>query len=72
MKIGPVTKLDKRNTTSKNDDDVMSADSDIIAFFLIHAVKFAVTWKPESGCMVYKITFSLTITFYLTKTEKKN
>ena len=33
MKLGPVTKLEKRNmTTSKKiDDDVMSANSDIIS-----------------------------------------
>ena len=35
MKLGPVTKLDKRNkTTSKKfDDDVMSKNCDVIAIF---------------------------------------
>ena len=35
MKLGPVTKLDKRNeTTSKHfDDNVMSGNCDVIAFF---------------------------------------
>ena len=37
MKLGPVTNIDKRNkTTSKKfDDDVMSADSDVIVIFSI-------------------------------------
>ena len=35
MKLGPVTKLDKRNKTTLNkiDDDVMSANCDVIVFF---------------------------------------
>ena len=38
MKLGPVTKLDKRNkTTSKSfDDDVMSANCDVIVIFPIY------------------------------------
>ena len=38
MKLGPVTKLDKRNkTTSKKiDDDVMSENCDAIAIFSIY------------------------------------
>ena len=65
MKLGPATKLDKRNTaTSKKfDDDVMSANCDVIVFFPIYC-QFAVIWKPN-------LHFSLTITFYLTKTENR-
>ena len=34
MKLGPVTKFDKRNkTTSKNDHDVMSVNFDVIVIF---------------------------------------
>ena len=35
MKLGPVTKLDRRNkkTSKKIDDDVMSKDCDVIAIF---------------------------------------
>ena len=34
MKLEPVTKLDKRNnTTSKKNEDVMSENCDVIAFF---------------------------------------
>ena len=38
MKLGPVTKLDKRNkTTSKKfDDDVMSENCDVIVIFSIY------------------------------------
>ena len=38
MKLGPVTKLDKRNkTTSKKfDDDVISENCDVIAIFPIY------------------------------------
>ena len=38
IKIGPVTKLDKGNTTlsKKTDNDVTSANCDIIVIFLIY------------------------------------
>ena len=38
MKLGPVTKLDKRNkaTSKKFDNDVMSTNCDIIVIFLIY------------------------------------
>ena len=38
MKLGLVTKPDKRNmgTPKKIDDNVMSADCDVIVFFLIY------------------------------------
>ena len=53
MKLGPVTKFDKRNTsTSKNtDDNVMSANCDVIVFFPIYG-QFSAIRKPDSGCMV--------------------
>ena len=37
MKLGPVTKLDKRNKTAskKSDDDVMSENCDVIVIFPI-------------------------------------
>ena len=36
MKLGPVTKLDKRNkiTSKKFDDEVMSANCDVIVIFV--------------------------------------
>ena len=38
MKLGPVTKLDKRNktTSKKTGNDVMSANYDVMVTFLIH------------------------------------
>ena len=38
MKLGVVTKLDKRNKTplTKCDDEVMSTNCDVIAIFLIY------------------------------------
>ena len=49
MKLGPVTKLDKRSkSTSKIfDDDVMSANCDAIVIFLIYG-KFGAIWKLDS------------------------
>ena len=75
MKLGTVTKLDKRNTaTSKKfDNDVMLPNCDIIVIFLIYG-QFGAIGKPNSRCMVCKLTFSLIVTFYLTKlkAELKN
>ena len=55
MKHEPVTKLDKRNTTmpKKFDDDIMSANCDIIFFLPIYG-QFAAMQKPDSGRMVLK------------------
>ena len=48
MKLGPVTKLDKRNkATSKTfDDDVMSEICDVIVIFFIYGIFWS---DPESG-----------------------
>ena len=73
MKLGPVTKRDKENTgTSKKlDDDAMLANFDVIVFSPIYG-RFAAIRKPNSRCMIYKkLTFSLTVTFYLTKPENR-
>ena len=58
MKLGPETKLDKRNkTTSKKkkkiDDGVMSANCDVIVIFPIYG-QFGAVWKPDSGRIVCK------------------
>ena len=49
MKLGQVTKDDKRNTT-KFDDEVMSANCDVIVFFPTHG-QFSAIRKPDSGGM---------------------
>ena len=37
----------------KTDDDVMSANCDVVVFFPIYG-EFSAIRKPDSGCMVYK------------------
>ena len=55
MKLGPVTKLDKKNkaTSKKFDDDFMSENFDVIVIFPIYG-QFGAVWKPEAGCIVCK------------------
>ena len=55
MKLGLVTKLDKKITaTSKNFyDDIMSVNCDVIVIFSIYG-QFGAIRKPASGCMVCK------------------
>ena len=55
MKLGPVTKLDKKNkTTSKKFDvDVMSENCDVIVIFWIFGQSGAVR-RPDSGQRVCK------------------
>ena len=55
MKLGPVSKLDKKNTeTSKKiDDDVLSVNDDVIVFVRIYG-RFAAIRKLDSACIVYK------------------
>ena len=55
MKLGPITKPDKRNkiTSKKNFDDVMSENCDVIVIFPIYG-QFGAIRKPDSGGIVYK------------------
>ena len=55
MKLGPVTKLEKRNkTTSKKFfDDVVSENCDVIVIFTIYG-QFGAIQKPDSGHRVCK------------------
>ena len=55
MKLGPVTKYDKKNKTTakKIDDDVMSEDCDVIVIFRIFC-HFGAVHKPDSGHRVCK------------------
>ena len=49
MKLGPVTKLDKRNkiTSKKNDDDVTLTNFDVIVIFPTYS-QFGAIRKPDS------------------------
>ena len=55
MKLGPVTKLDKRNKTKikKNDDDITPENCDVILIFAIYG-QFRAIRKPNSGRIVCK------------------
>ena len=55
MKLGPVTKLDKRNKikSKKFDGDVMSKNCEVIAIFPVYG-QFGAVWKPDSGRLVCK------------------
>ena len=60
MKVGQVTKLDKRNkiTSKKFDDDVMSENCDIIVIFRSFG-QFGAVRRPDSGHKVCKSYFSI-------------
>ena len=55
MKLGPVTKLDKKNAAAskKIDDDAMSANCDVMVIFPIYD-QFGAIRKPDSGRIVCK------------------
>ena len=55
MKLGPVTKLDKRNkiTSKKIDNGAMSANFDVIVICPIYGQSGAIR-KPDSGRIVFK------------------
>ena len=67
MKLGPVTKLYKRNKTmsKKFDDDFMSGNCDFIVIFPIYN-PFGAIRKPHSGRIVCK-----TYVFILRKLKTK-
>ena len=67
MKLGPVTKADKRNktTSKKTDDNIMSKNYSVITIFPIYD-QFGAIRKPGS-----KLTYLLIVIFSLTKTESR-
>ena len=73
MKLGPVTRLDKRNkATSKNfDDDVMSGNCDVIVIFLIYG-QFGAIRKPDSGAIVCKTYIFINSNLLSYKNRKQN
>ena len=60
MKLGPVTKIDKRNkiTSKKFDDDFMSEICDAIVIIQIFG-QFGAVQRPDSGHKVCKSYFSI-------------
>ena len=71
MKLGPVTRFDKRNeTTSKNsDDDVMSGIVTSVIFLIFG--KFGAVRRPDSGHRVCKSYVFSNSNLFFTKTENK-
>ena len=55
MKLKPVTKIEKRNTSTSTsfDDDVISVNCDVTIFFPIYG-QFGAIREPDSGRMVCK------------------
>ena len=55
MKLGPVTKLDKKNkaTSRKFDNEIMSQNCDFIVIFPIYG-QFREIRKPDSGRVICK------------------
>ena len=55
MKLGTVTKRDKKNkmTSEKFGDDVMSGNCDVIVIFPIY-IQFGAIRKQDSGRIVFK------------------
>ena len=70
MKLGPVTKFDKKNKTlsKRFDDDVMSANRDAIDIFPIYG-QFGAIWMPDPGRTLCKININSNL--YLAKTENR-
>ena len=58
INIGPVTKLDKKNTkmSKKIDDEVMSVNCDVIVIYPIYG-QFGAIRKQDSGRMVLQLTY---------------
>ena len=68
MKLGPVTKLDKKNmATSHIYITVRLRRQDVIIIFLIYG-QFEAIQKLDYGRMVCKTYIFIIITFFLTKT----
>ena len=73
MKLGPMTKLEKRNTaTSKKfDDNDMSVSCDVVIIFPIYG-QFGAIRKPDFGSMVCKTYIFINKKLKKMKIELKN
>ena len=73
MKLGPVTKLDKKNKTrsKKFGDGVISKNCDVIVIFLIYG-QFGATQKPNSGRLVCKTYIFINSNLLSYKNSKQN
>ena len=64
MKLGPVTKLEKKDTENKIGDNFTSSNCDALVIFPNYG-QFGAIRKPNCGCIICKT--SLQATFYFTK-----
>ena len=73
MKLGPLSKLGKRNimTSRTFDNDLIRVNYGAIFILQIFG-EFASIWKPHSGRIIGNPQFSLMTTLYLTKTENRS
>ena len=73
MKLGPVTKIDKRNKTTAKifDHYVMSENCDVIVIFSIYG-QFGAIWKPDSGYLVCKTYISINSNLLSYQNSKQN
>ena len=55
MKLGPITKLDKRNkvTSKTTDDGILPVNCNVIVIFVIYG-QFGAIRKPDTGRMISK------------------
>ena len=72
-KLGPVTKINKKNmtTSKKNDYDLMSTNCDVIVIFPIYG-QYGAIRKRDSGRMAVKTYIFIKVTFYLTNIENRS
>ena len=70
MKLGPISKLDKKHTTTLKQigDGVMSTNCDIIVFFPTYG-QMEAKFQTDG---LYKFIFRLIVTFYLAKLENSS
>ena len=73
MKLGPVTKLDKRNKiiSKELDDNVMPTNCDVIVIFSIYG-QFGGIRNPDSGCIDCKTYIFINSNFLSYKNRKQN
>ena len=73
MKLGPVTKLNKGNMATSKTKFTMTSCRQIVTplsfFRFVANFEQSGSRIPDAGSV--KLTFSLTVTFYLTKTENR-
>ena len=73
MKLGPVTKIDKRNKTTTKifDHYVMSENCDVIVIFSIYG-QFGAIWKPDYGYLMCKTYISINSNLLSYQNSKQN